>query len=448
MKKKLLKSVVFFLASVSSSITFAQTVLFSETFESGTSGQFILNASDVGSTTSGSNDWIVNNSYTGGTGSFVCFGFPFTFTIPGTPTQPAGITSGPNSYYMHILSDAALASGITSSSFMAADGLCTFDEMNFSKMSADISTLGYSNVTFSFWWMCGGSVSNYGEVYYSIDGGTNWTKVTDAPSEYYGQVTWIQRTISLPSFDNKASLRFGFRFVNQTTSSASDPAYSIDDVKITGCTQSTSVISPQICQGENYISPSGNYTWNNAGSYLDTLLNAGGCDSIITVNLTVNNLPDVTTTLSGITITSNASGAASYQWIDCTNNNSIISGETNQTFTASAAGNYAVIVNTGTCVDTSSCVVIALTEINECSPFNIFKVYPNPASDLISIQMKDYQQQLIIGVYTILGELLSEHVFQNASAVQLNMSNYPQGMYLLKVTNKNSETAVQRIVKR
>ncbi len=35
-----------------------------------------------------------------------------------------------------------------------------------------------------------------------------------------------------------------------------------------------------------YTSPSGNYTWTSAGTYYDTISNSAGCDSIMTINLT------------------------------------------------------------------------------------------------------------------------------------------------------------------
>jgi hypothetical protein len=45
-------------------------------------------------------------------------------------------------------------------------------------------------------------------------------------------------------------------------------------------------ISEVVC--DTYTSPSGNYNWTVSGIYSDTLTNVLGCDSIITVNLTVN----------------------------------------------------------------------------------------------------------------------------------------------------------------
>lgn len=48
---------------------------------------------------------------------------------------------------------------------------------------------------------------------------------------------------------------------------------------------SVATISDSACA--SYSSPSGNHTWTTTGMYLDTLVNAIGCDSVITVDLTV-----------------------------------------------------------------------------------------------------------------------------------------------------------------
>lgn len=58
----------------------------------------------------------------------------------------------------------------------------------------------------------------------------------------------------------------------------------------------TSTISPSACV--NYISPSGNYTWTTSNTYKDTIQNAAMCDSIITINLTINQPETVNTTAS------------------------------------------------------------------------------------------------------------------------------------------------------
>lgn len=63
--------------------------------------------------------------------------------------------------------------------------------------------------------------------------------------------------------------------------------------------------------------------------------------------------------IAGNTITAGASGLT-YQWLDCDNAFAPIAGETNQDFTATVDGNYAVVITDGSCSDTSSCVNIII----------------------------------------------------------------------------------------
>ena len=249
--KQLLLSVGLFLSFG----TIAQTTIYQENFESGNS--FSMNSATLGgaSGSNGQNEWLVNNAYTGGTSTLVCLGFPFSYTVNNTQTQPAGISGSPTSNYMHIVSDEAVSSGILCSSFSAADGTCFLAESNFTQMTTPVSTVGYSGVEFSFWWVCGGGPSIFGEVYYSTDGGTNWVQITAPISQFNNQSNWVQQTITNAAFDNQASLMFGFRFVNNVSSSAVDPGFSIDDVLITGNTASNSITTNLVsttgwCEGD------------------------------------------------------------------------------------------------------------------------------------------------------------------------------------------------------
>lgn len=205
----------------------AQTTLFQEDFE-GPSPAFTLNTTDAGSTISAWNTWVVNNSYTGGSGDVVCLGFPFSYSIVNTPAQPAGVSSA-NGKYLHTASVEGIADGITCCSFGAADGFCITADNTFSRMSTDVSTLGNSDVELRFWWLCQGGSTFYGQVWYSTDGGANWTVV---PGNYNLQGTWTEASVSIPAFGNQASLRFGFRFVNSVGLGAQDPGFGIDDVRI------------------------------------------------------------------------------------------------------------------------------------------------------------------------------------------------------------------------
>ncbi len=215
-----------------------QQVLLTEDFE-GAQSAFTLNSADMNSVAGagGANFWVVNNAYTGGSGTLDCLGIPFTFTIPNTPAQPAAVTSA-NGKYMHITSAAGSGSGVVNSNFAAADGFCTNAANHFTRMSSDVSTLGASEVSLNFWWICAGGPNSYGEVYYSTDAGSSWNLVSTPVAAYRNQSTWAQQTISLPAFVGHATLRFGFRFVNAVATAANDPAFGLDDVSITSTSTS------------------------------------------------------------------------------------------------------------------------------------------------------------------------------------------------------------------
>jgi hypothetical protein len=73
-------------------------------------------------------------------------------------------------------------------------------------------------------------------------------------------------------------------------SSSSSDTWMIDNVVITGenvCSPSAATISASAC--DSYTSPSGAYTWTSTGTYMDTISNTLGCDSVITVNLSITN---------------------------------------------------------------------------------------------------------------------------------------------------------------
>jgi hypothetical protein len=231
-------------------------VLFSEDFEG--TPDFTLNTTDAGSAVSVWNTWVVNDSYTGGTGEVVCIGFPFGYTIVNTPAQPVGISS-PNGNYLHTASVEGITDGITCCSFGAADGLCIPADNTFSRMSVDVSTVGAPQVELKFWWVCEGGASYYGQVYYSTNGGASWA-ATGAPAQYNFQGSWTEQSISLPDFGNQATLRFGFRFVNAVGLGAADPGFAVDDVRIVASSVNsiTSNLPGEVgyfCQGYTFDLP-------------------------------------------------------------------------------------------------------------------------------------------------------------------------------------------------
>src|SRR5690606_11877430 len=125
-------------------------------------------------------------------------------------------------------------------------------------------------------------------------------------------------------------------------------------------------------------------TYLTSGVYVQHLTNAAGCDSTLTLNLTVHETPDATVIKSGVTLTSG--NAAAYQWADCDGGYAAIPGATQQTFTPASSGHYAVIAyGNGGCADTSDCVeVIRNTDgVVGILGAAAFRLYPNPTRSFV-----------------------------------------------------------------
>jgi hypothetical protein len=194
----------------------------------------------------------------------------------------------------------------------------------------------------------------------------------------------------------------------------------------------------------------GSFTWidgntytasNNSATY--TLTGANGCDSVVTLDLTVNNVSDITTTLSGSTITAN-NGDASYQWVDCLNGFSPIDGETNISFTPSTSGEYAVIITENGCQDTSACVSMVVTDILNIETGPPFHIFPNPTSDQLLIQ-NPQRHQGIIEVFDASGKIIIRANI-NDELHPINTSPLRRGTFFVRIRT-DQHTITQKILK-
>ena len=187
------------------------------------------------------------------------------------------------------------------------------------------------------------------------------------------------------------------------------------------------------------------YTWNannnpytTSGIYIDTLTNTAGCDSIITLDLTIINVSDLSTTTAGLTISAN-NATATYQWLDCGNNNAVIAGDTAQTFTATANGNYAVELTENSCVDTSACVaIISVGLLEERVGNELFKIYPNPSNGIMTVEITSIESNQRLFIYNQMAQLVSE-VRVKAGKNQINISELPKGMYFIRYGNSSKK---------
>lgn len=203
----------------------------------------------------------------------------------------------------------------------------------------------------------------------------------------------------------------------------------------------TSTINETAC--ESYTSPSGQI-WTASNTYMDTISNAAGCDSIITVDLTINTV-DISVTVSGTTITSNATGAT-FQWIDCDNGNMPIAGATNQSFTPTSNGNYAAEIMQNGCLDTTLCENISTLEITEENQIVFASIYPNPSDGVVIIQ-SNANSDVSILITSSTGRIIDEvnsSVFNEN--VKYDLSSQPDGVYFIILSSAQGQE-IKRLVK-
>ena len=140
----------------------------------------------------------------------------------------------------------------------------------------------------------------------------------------------------------------------------------------------------------------GTNAYSQSGTYFDMLQNVNGDDS--TVITVVNALSPLITGITNniISLTVNAPTATSYQWIDCTNGNMPISGETSATFIPASNGTYAVIVtNSFSCTDTSACEIINQLGIQALSAQHL-RLFPNPLTNGEYLQVNSILNNVVI----------------------------------------------------
>jgi len=216
---------------------------------------------------------------------------------------------------------------------------------------------------------------------------------------------------------------------------------SIITVNLTIIHNTASTINPVAC--DSYLSPSGNYTWTSSGIYIDTIANTAGCDSIITVNLTIHS-PDTSVTVFTNHFSANATGAG-YQWLNCITH-ALLPGDTNQVFTPVVNGSYAVIISQNGCQDTSGCFSFIGAGINMDPVSKGFIVYPNPSYNDFTIQFPETKKEIGVTVTDITGKLFFIQKFENTKELHLR-ADFPPGFYLLEVNYPDGRTCRSKLIK-
>jgi hypothetical protein len=231
--------------------------------------------------------------------------------------------------------------------------------------------------------------------------------------------------------------------INMNSTNWTDAPASCPTCELT-LTQTATVNVLSAAVGSDVQTACNTFTWMNGNTYTtsnntDTYIIAGGavtgCDSIVTLNLTINSVTDITTSLNGETITAN-NALTSYQWLDCDNSFAMISGETGQSYTAVSNGNFAVELTENGCVDTSACISINSIGLRSIAE-SIVKVYPNPANDALIIELPATQGNEKIEITDVTGRVIITTVASDIITT-IRVADLSSGIYQLKVISNGT----------
>jgi hypothetical protein len=158
-----------------------------------------------------------------------------------------------------------------------------------------------------------------------------------------------------------------------------------------------------------------------------------GCDSVVTLNLTVNIVSSISidVTVNNNILTAIQSGAT-YQWIDCDNGNTPIAGETGQSFTPTSNGVYAVEITLSGCAYMSSCYAVSNLSIHEIND-SFIQIYPSPANTILNIDISttlNAEESTNITIVNILGATVATQQLKTGNNT-IDVGHLTSGVYFI-----------------
>lgn len=251
--------------------------------------------------------------------------------------------------------------------------------------------------------------------------------------------------------------------------------YSVTGTHANGCTASTSIslivypifnieLSDEICQGGNYNENGFMLGYQDEyGTFTHTrnLQTSHGCDSIVTLTLTVHPKPILPAAISGPSMI-NTAGSYSYSVLNAEYTNSYEWSLNNPNWTLNAGSNNFATIN----ITTNSSAILSVIGINECgisAPLTLniestisideidamdgINIYPNPTTNFVNIRNENYQKPIsLIEIYDLNGKLV-DRIFDISETTQINFYSYSKGTYIIKLFNQENVIGTAKIIK-
>ena len=121
--------------------------------------------------------------------------------------------------------------------------------------------------------------------------------------------------------------------------------------------------------------------------------------------------------------------------------------ETNQVFTPTSNGNYAVEVAENGCVDTSDCYAITTVgmKVIENDFMNQLAMYPNPTSQDFTLDLGAKYEKISITITDVSGVIIKRSTYHYSQLLSLNIQAQ-NGIYFLTVRSEKEQAIIKVII--
>ena len=181
------------------------------------------------------------------------------------------------------------------------------------------------------------------------------------------------------------------------------------------------------------------FDYDSSGTYIQQLTNVAGCDSILTLELVVDTLHYQ----FGWDFVSlyfyNAPGAT-FEWLDCSQD-TIIAGNTDSTFHPPYQSFYAGIISQDGCSDTTTCyqLFVGVKDPQLTYPVHLF---PNPSQGAFVLDLGGMPGPIQLEIHNTLGELIYQAPYQQSEQLRIDG---PNGLYFVSVRNEEGSQSLKML---
>ncbi len=207
------------------------------------------------------------------------------------------------------------------------------------------------------------------------------------------------------------------------------PVPNIPTTNISLCPNTTLTLDPGVFN--KYLWETGMDTTqtqvvNTAGNYKVTVTDANSCSASGTFKVVARQKPNVVLTKYGNTFEATSSTGDTYRWL---RNGALINGATQNTYSPTQTGNFAVIATSQYgCVDTSGAQSFVLgTENITKLKINVF---PNPVNDILTIVFNS-NSLATVSITDVQGKLIESYLAKDN--ITIDVSDLEQGIYFVRI---------------